>query len=284
VGAAAPCAIGPAPPTTPCTKGTAVTTPSAMGSGTPPAPGTMGPAASAGQTAPNRSTVATQAAKTLPVPAANIRGSSNRIRNSPLVRRALTGRTWCAVDGDGSSGPGGPGPLRPLSGARAFFIYYSGNGSWGEIMPRRRAVAGPAEEGALLWEPTRDGRARANITRYLAWLGGTRGLKFGSYDELWRWSVTDLEGFWASIWEFFGVAATRPYTRVLAERRTMDARWCPGAELNYAEHALRRRDAHPAVVSKSEGRALSVLTYAELYSRTAAVAAALRQIDRKSVV
>src|SRR2546422_230851 len=145
-------------------------------------------------------------------------------------------------------------------------------------MAPRRAVTAPAEEGALLWEPSREDRARANITRYLAWLTETRGLAFGSYDELWRWSVTDLEGFWASIWEFFGVVADRPYTRVLAERRTMGARWCPGAELNYAEHALRRRDAPPAVLSKSEGRALSVLTYAELHSRTAAAVAALRRM------
>ena len=145
-------------------------------------------------------------------------------------------------------------------------------------MAHRRVVAGPAEEGALLWEPTGEDRARARITRYLAWLAETRALVFGSYDELWRWSVTDLEGFWASVWEFFGVIAHHPYTRVLAERRTMGARWCPGAELNYAEHALRRRDAHPAVLSKSEGRALSVLTYAELYSRTAAAAAALRRM------
>jgi len=145
-------------------------------------------------------------------------------------------------------------------------------------MPHRRVVAGPAEEGVLLWEPTKEDRARANITRYLAWLRETRGVTFGSYDELWRWSVTDLEGFWASIWEFFGVAAHRPYTRMLAERRVMGARWCPGAELNYAEHALRRQDAHPAVLSKSEGRPPTALSYAELYSRTAAVAAALRQM------
>ncbi|HYM91635.1 MAG TPA: acetoacetate--CoA ligase, partial [bacterium] len=38
------------------------------------------------------------------------------------------------------------------------------------------------------------------------------------------------------------------------------------------------RDTHPAVLSKSEGRPPAVLSYAELYSRTAAVAAALRQM------
>ncbi|HET6548070.1 MAG TPA: hypothetical protein VFG79_06440, partial [Solirubrobacter sp.] len=28
---------------------------------------------------------------------------------------------------------------------------------------------------------------------------------FDTYDELWRWSVDDLDGFWASIWDRYGV-------------------------------------------------------------------------------
>jgi len=131
-------------------------------------------------------------------------------------------------------------------------------------------------EGTLLWEPTERDRARANLTRYLSWLNTTKGFAFASYDELWRWSTTDLEGFWASICEFFGVIFHQPYTRVLQDRRVPTARWFPGAQINYAEHALRRRDGHAAVVFRSEGRPLITLTYAELARRTAAVAAALK--------
>ena len=28
---------------------------------------------------------------------------------------------------------------------------------------------------------------------------------FDSYDATWRWSVDELEAFWASIWDFFDV-------------------------------------------------------------------------------
>jgi acetoacetyl-CoA synthetase len=133
-------------------------------------------------------------------------------------------------------------------------------------------------EGTVLWTPTPEERARANLTRYLAWLRETRGLAFESYDALWCWSVTDLEAFWASIWEFCGVRAHRPYARVLEERRVFAARWFPGAELNYAEHALSRRDAHPALVFASEGRPPATITYAELSGRVAAVAAGLRRL------
>ena len=133
-------------------------------------------------------------------------------------------------------------------------------------------------EGTVLWTPSKEERARANMTRYLAWLRDTRGLAFDSYDALWRWSVTDLAAFWASIWEFCGVRARRPYTEVLPERRVFGARWFPGAELNYAEHALRRRDEHAAVVFASEDAPPETLTYAELYRKVRAVAAGLRRL------
>jgi acetoacetyl-CoA synthetase len=140
--------------------------------------------------------------------------------------------------------------------------------------PKTRPVA----EGAPLWEPSAEARARATLTRYLEWLKTARGLTFDSYDALWQWSVTDLEGFWGTIWEFCGIKAYRPYRRILSERRVYDAKWCPGAEVNYAEHALGRRDGHPAVVFRSEDRTSVTLTYAELAQQVAAVAAALRRL------
>ncbi|MDP3063014.1 MAG: acetoacetate--CoA ligase, partial [Chloroflexota bacterium] len=138
--------------------------------------------------------------------------------------------------------------------------------------------SGKALEGALLWTPSDDVKRRANITRYMAWLREKRGLRFDSYEELWRWSVTDLEGFWASIWDFFQVIAHHTYSQVLTERRMPGARWFVSAQLNYAEHALRRRDAHPAVLFRSEAHPLSVMTYEELYREVASVADGLRRL------
>ena len=135
----------------------------------------------------------------------------------------------------------------------------------------KRSAAGP-----VLWAPSRQDVARANITRYLAWLKTRKGLAFDSYDALWRWSVTDLEAFWGSLWEFFAIKARRPYTRVLEDRRVFGARWFPGAELNYAEHALARRDGHPAVIFRSEDRPLTTLTYVDLSRQVATIATALK--------
>ena len=72
--------------------------------------------------------------------------------------------------------------------------------------------------------------------------------------------------------------AHRPYEKVLAERRMPGASWFNHAELNYAEHALGRRDNHPAILCGGENRRLTTLTFAELYRQTAAAAAGLRGV------
>ena len=110
----------------------------------------------------------------------------------------------------------------------------------------------------------------------MRWLAAERGRRFGTYDELWQWSVTDLEGFWASIWDFFQIGGRPSPAPVLARRQMPGTVWYPNASLNYAEHALRRRDDHIALIFQSERHPLTRLTYAELYSQVASVAAALR--------
>ena len=129
-----------------------------------------------------------------------------------------------------------------------------------------------------LWEPSAERIERSNMTRYMRWLERERGLAFGSYSELWEWSVEAVEDFWASIWDFFEVGST-PYERVLAERVMPGARWFEGSELNYAEHVFRDRAPDSlAVQHASELHELAELTWGELEARVAATAAGLRDL------
>jgi acetoacetyl-CoA synthetase len=128
-----------------------------------------------------------------------------------------------------------------------------------------------------MWAPSPERVERANLTRYLDWLRDRRGLRFGSYEELWRWSVDDLDGFWTSIWEVFEVGGPAP-SPALAERRMPGARWFPGATLNHAELSLRRHDDHPALLYGNESGELGTIGYAELGRRVAAAAAGLRRL------
>ncbi|MBA3425742.1 MAG: acetoacetate--CoA ligase [Rubrobacter sp.] len=134
-------------------------------------------------------------------------------------------------------------------------------------------------EGRLLWEPSEEMKENSNISRYMRWLESERDLSFGSYNELWEWSVTDLEGFWSSVWDYCGVVASEPYDEVLAKREMPGAEWFPGTELNYAEHIfLRAREDEPAILHKSEIRDLSEVSWAELRESVAAFAAGLRTL------
>jgi len=125
------------------------------------------------------------------------------------------------------------------------------------------------------------------ITLYQQWLERERGLRFADYDAMWGWSVTDLDAFWQSIWEFFALQSPTPHTAVLADDRMPGARWFPGAQLNFAQQVFRHAEAahaagHPAIVSTDEaGLArgeLAALSWPELQQQTARFAAALRAL------
>ena len=138
----------------------------------------------------------------------------------------------------------------------------------------------PPVIGDVLWTPPADVRETTEIGRYLNWLRDERGRDLADYDALWRWSVDDLEGFWGSVWDFFGVRAHAPYERVLAARQMPGAEWFPGARLNYAEHVLGTdEDAdRVAVVARSQTREPIEVTFGELRDQVARARAGLRRL------
>ena len=133
------------------------------------------------------------------------------------------------------------------------------------------------EQPELLWEPSAELVERSRLTEFMRWLEAERGLGFGDYDALWRWSVDDLDGFWAALWDFFEVQADGDRSTVLAAREMPGARWFPDTRLNYAEHVFAGKDdAETAILHASELRELDELSWGELRAQVAALAAALR--------
>ncbi|WP_159317011.1 AMP-binding protein, partial [Raoultella terrigena] len=100
-------------------------------------------------------------------------------------------------------------------------------------------------------------------------------------EALWRWSVTDLDAFWQSIWDYFGLESPTPHTAVLARNTMPGAEWFPGAQVNYARQALRHADAahaagQPAIISRNERGQHRELSWPELRRQVAALALHLR--------
>jgi acetoacetyl-CoA synthetase len=130
-----------------------------------------------------------------------------------------------------------------------------------------------------LWQPTPELKQHANITRYLQWLEHTRGLHFETREEVWQWSVTHLEDFWAAIWDFFHVQASHPYQIVLTTHAMPGTVWFPEATLNYAEHVFRNcSDQRPALLFRSERHPLLAVSWDDLRTKVGAVAKALQDM------
>ena len=115
------------------------------------------------------------------------------------------------------------------------------------------------------------------IRRYQDWLRTQRGLHFDSYQALWRWSVTDLDAYWQSIWDYFDLQSPTPHTAVLARNVMPGAQWFPGAQANYAQQVFRHvQPAHEAgfaaVISRNEKGEQRELSWPELRRQAASLA------------
>jgi len=130
----------------------------------------------------------------------------------------------------------------------------------------------------ILWRPTSEQVEGCDLTGYLRWLERERNLRFAGFNELWRWSVTDLEAFWGSIADYFDVRFRTPPERVIADRAMPGASWFPGARLNYAEHALGHGGSQPALICRGETGTRREFSRDDLRREVAASRAGLRRL------
>jgi acetoacetyl-CoA synthetase len=134
-------------------------------------------------------------------------------------------------------------------------------------------------EGLVLWEASEEIKEGTVISEYMEWLKDSKGLGSGDYQSLWEWSVTDIENFWESLWDFFQIKASSPYSAVLSERIMPGALWFSGSKLNYAEHVFRNISSdRPALKFQSEAQPLTEISWDELYKSVSSVAASLRKM------
>ncbi len=131
--------------------------------------------------------------------------------------------------------------------------------------------------GKLLWQPSDKRIKKANMTRFIAFVNRKYGLEIGSYAQLYDWSVGNMRDFWAAMWEFGEIRASREYDEVVDDlSKFPGARWFIGARLNFAENLMRYRDDHLAFIFKGETQRSARMTYMEVYDSVARLAKSLR--------
>lgn len=132
--------------------------------------------------------------------------------------------------------------------------------------------------GDWLWTPPESFKSSSHLAGYMKWLAD-RGQVFNDYDALWRWSSTEIESFWESIWQYFDVHSSTPYRSVLTTREMPGCEWFPGARVNYARELLSRGNGDRiALHAYSERGHHQKLSWYELKCAVFTVATALREL------
>ncbi|MCK6540400.1 MAG: acetoacetate--CoA ligase [Anaerolineales bacterium] len=129
-----------------------------------------------------------------------------------------------------------------------------------------------------LWMPSEERRRNANITRFINEVNARYGLNLASYSDLYNWSVNNIPDFWAAVWDFAEIKASKKTDSVVTDLSVFPgAKWFPGARLNFAENLLRYRDEQTAFIFKGETQISKRMTYAGLYDSVARLAYSLRE-------
>lgn len=133
----------------------------------------------------------------------------------------------------------------------------------------------------ILWEPTAERAAASRLAAYQTWLKAKRGLTFDNYNDLWEWSVTDLEAFWTSICDFFDLKFSKTGSQVLGTRQMPGAEWFPGSTLNWAENILKEGQKTPdmqALIVHSETTGRTEMSWGELIGKVSSLAGELKEM------
>lgn len=135
----------------------------------------------------------------------------------------------------------------------------------------------------ILWEPSSEAVKKTNMYKFFGFVNEKYGLNISDYNTLWEWSVEDIPNFWAAVWDFVRIKASKPYDEVVDDPAKLPgARWFSGAELNFAENLLRYRDEQTALIFRGEDSVRRTVTYKELYDEVARTAKSLREAGVKS--
>lgn len=138
----------------------------------------------------------------------------------------------------------------------------------------------------IIWAP--DPSVETALDRFTAWLRQERGVDVGTYNELWQWSVDDIEAFWHAIWDRFEIGDPVERADVLPEEAMPSPIWFRGSRVNAAEFLLRPRvdGASPAIHTAGEDGSVTTVSWDELRRQTGNLAATMKElgVNRGDVV
>jgi len=132
-------------------------------------------------------------------------------------------------------------------------------------------------DAPTMWSPSEKQVEETQIFKFQEFVNTSFNLELKDYSELYEWSVNNIAECWESLWKFFNISHSTPYSTVLDDENKMPgAQWFSGARLNFAENLLKYRDDHTAIIFYGEDRVKRSLTYKKLFDQVSSMAAALK--------
>lgn len=105
----------------------------------------------------------------------------------------------------------------------------------------------------------------------IAWLMRSAGKQ--SYDDLYKWSISERAAFWESMIKRLNICLEKPYSRVLDLTEGPEhARWCVDAKLNIVDSCFHAPDDSAAIVFQEESGSLKRMSVARLRTLVCRVA------------
>ncbi|STX52236.1 acetoacetyl CoA synthetase [Legionella busanensis] len=133
---------------------------------------------------------------------------------------------------------------------------------------------------SIVWRPKYP--EKSQMWQFMQFVAQKEQTSFTDYQALYQWSIDNSARFWELLCNFFAIDFnTKPHKILNHQGHMLDATWFDGATFNFAEKLLKRRDAHPAIISIKENGERHVLTYEELYQQVAMCAEGLKQAGIK---
>jgi len=133
-----------------------------------------------------------------------------------------------------------------------------------------------------LWEPSAEWIKNAEVSKFIEFVNKKFNQNINGGSELYKWSVDKIADFWAAVWDFAGIIASKKYDKVVEDLSVFPGtKWFPGAHLNFAENLLKYKDDQLAFIFQGETKVTKQMTYAELNKIVARMAKSLKEIGVK---
>ncbi|MDC3067962.1 acetoacetate--CoA ligase [Paracoccaceae bacterium] len=129
----------------------------------------------------------------------------------------------------------------------------------------------------IIWQPSNESKKSSNLSRFIELVNQRYSRSIATeYQDIWNWSVNNVESFWSLIWDFSEIKG-RKGTKISENLGLMPgAKFFPEAKLNYAENLLRTPDDALAVEEFREDGFSNKLTRKELESKALKMAGWLK--------